>query len=106
MQALMPTTPVREVPWDQIVPESVQEAKQKVGKYGPQARRCLDFIFYYNRRDCIEMAAETPELDLEEIKCRSLSIVSNFFAMVVIAAREAPEFLRNTAGVRRCGLVE
>ena len=96
-------TPFREVEvmWDQIVKESAEAAKAHIAGYGPQERRELDVVCYYNRQDHFEVPAPTPETEI--LDCRSFSIVSNAYAMVVCADRSAPAFLQGAVGTRHAG---
>ena len=101
IEELLPLTPFREVGWDRIVTESVEVAKEHLGGYGPIERRKLDVVCYYNRKDHFEVPAPTP--DFEELDCRSFSIVSNSYAIVLCADSNAPAFLREVVGTRHVG---
>ena len=103
-EELFPLTPFREVMWDQIVTESAEAAKRHIARYGPRERRELDVVCYYNRQDHFEAPAPTPETEV--LDCRSFSIVSNAYAMVLFADSSAPEFLQEAIGIRYAGQFE
>ena len=93
---LTPMTPYREVRWNQIVTESIHYTTEKIQKYADKERRKLDVVCYYNRHDRFEAHAATPEF--ERMDCRSFSIVSNSYVMVLFATSDAPTFLQTAAG--------
>ena len=97
----MRLTPFREVTWDRIVTESVEAAKEHIERYGIKERRDLDVVCYYNRHDHFEAPAPTPEI--ENLDCRSFSIVSNSYAMVLFADSSSPAFLQEAVGTRHAG---
>ena len=100
-EELFPLTPFREVMWDQIVTESAEAAKAHIVRYGLRERRELDVVCYYNRQDHFEAPAPTPETEI--LDCRSFSIVSNAYAMVLFADSSAPAFLQEAVGTRHVG---
>ena len=101
MEELMRFTPFREVTWDRIVTESVEAAKEHIGRYGVKERRDLDVVCYYNRHDHFE--ADAPKQDYEKLDCRSFSIVSNSYAKVLFADSSAPKFLQEAVGTSYAG---
>lgn len=92
LEDLSSLTPYREVEWSQIVAESVEVTNAKIYNYPVEERRRLDVLCYYNRHDHFERPAPTPAFEVME--CRSFSIVSNSYAMVLLANPTAPAFLR------------
>ena len=84
-----------------VVPIVAQQASDWQRKYGPSERMSIDLLFYFNLQGIHVVGDIFPDVDTYSSKMaewRSVSVVSDDFALVLHVSQNAPGFLKTAKG--------
>lgn len=85
------------ISFEEIVNQCYEYSTKLTKKYGPKERNNLDLICYFNYLDSNEVSP--VEGSFIEKHFRSFSVISNRYRSVIYTTDEAPEFLKQQAGI-------